>query len=401
MANIAPKAILKASKVTIRFPENSIILNLSDSSDPNPHGKILQWEYFETSNNPNLTMQRPKIYIDRNAPTPSPDQLQNEVIFSRAGKYYFSGRVTDKGGMSGVSTTIEVTVEPALSKATIYGAHGDNFPDKAALDKIGGGISRGSMFITDVVLGNTSTYHNRRVDNFLAAGIPMVISIRTDHIEKQGDTKIANQFLSTSELPEYKEKLRRIFDFYAGKDVYAGCENEPTVERFFDWSGNAQDAADKYLAQCFAFVEVGKEFGIRTMDGALHVETVNGANTSEGTADKAGLLIAGYKEIDFWGLQIHTSTKTNSYPTGAIPKAFSRLRTETGKQNIGSNEWHVIGLNNTAAVKEITDQFNEAGAIYSIYISGTDPDGVLIDINGNLTPIGRAYRDEITALKQR
>lgn len=397
MPNLPPIAVLGASATEINV--NEVIDFYTDRSyDPNRRGRIVK-----------------RVISQDSGPAGGIKQISTDGITFRCkgtlvGKYQVRLTVEDVRGATGTDIIL-INVKSQTVSLKLIGAHGDTIPDAQAVRMFNSKtpISRGQIFLED------NTDRDGHVDKFLEDGVPMVCNINNKHVGRTaaGD-KIPNPFVPTAEIPAYKNKLRPIFQYYKNKldtlnnpniDVYFPIENEPTQSNSFHyWNPtNPQQSADLYLGQCRAACEVAAEAEfegkIKILDGGLHVETVNGANTSEGTSDKAGMLLAGYKDIPFWGLLIHTSTKTDNYADGAIEKAFAKMRSVTGKPDlpIGSNEWHVGSKTFVNAVVEILDQFFTAGAFCIIYITGTDPSTVLN--NGpDLTPIGRAYQTEITKL---
>jgi hypothetical protein len=383
MANLKPIAVLGASATEINV--NEVIDFYTDRSyDPNRNGLIVK-----------------RVISQDSGPEGGVKQISNDGINFRCkgtivGKYQIRLTVTDRGGLTGTDIIL-ISVKSQTVSLKLIGAHGDTIPDAQTVRIFNTKtpISRGQIFLED------NTDRDNHIDNFLEAGVPMVCNINNKHVGRTTDgDKIPNPFVATADIPAYKNNLRPIFQYYKNKldtlnnpniDVYFAIENEPTQSNSFHyWNPtNPQQSANLYLGQCKAACEVAGEAEfegkIKVLDGGLHVETVNGANTSE--------------DIPFWGLLIHTSTKTDNYADGAVEKAFTKMRATVGRADIpiGSNEWHVGSKTYTNAVVEILDQFFVAGAFCIIYITGTDPNTVLNN-GSDLTPIGRAYQTEITKL---
>jgi hypothetical protein len=94
--NIAPVAILKVTPQSQTLPDNKFILDGSESYDPNPNGKIINWQFSQDG----------VIIYSGNTRIIS-------VIGTEAGNIEFKLVVQDKGGLE------DVAVETATLKTDI------------------------------------------------------------------------------------------------------------------------------------------------------------------------------------------------------------------------------------------------------------------------------------------
>ncbi len=367
--NIAPVAILIASKEKLTWPEKKVTLSLKNSYDPNKRGVIEGYAFFQVSGH---TV----------AFTSSAEEV-TDVDFPEPGTYQLGGRVTDRGGLSG-EAFVTIIVEWTPVSKTTFGASGPTIETPDTLEFICGypSVTR-SMTVLDTYKGNG----NKEVDKYLATDQPIFYNLNLSAVKKDSQgNKIPNPFCK--DMTFYKSKLEPVLKFYQNHPkknlIMCVIENEPTTAQFH--SGPMSD----YLKLLQFASKLCRQYGYIVCDGAVHVQTVNGADAGgEGKASQVAELLAGYADIDLDYVLMHTSNIGADYPADAMRHAVEKVFNITGHKS-SCNEWHV--KNGTAQlISKMVFEFAKSGMAHSVYISGA---GEGDDLNNGmiLTPIGQAYK---------
>jgi len=333
---------------------------------------------------------------------------------------------------------------------TIFGASGPTISSPDVLKYICG---ENSIFRTQTVITEYRGKGNGTLNKYLDAAHYCYYNVNYESVRKtgQGD-KIPNPF--PKDLAKYRNGLEPIFQYYKdhkNKDkIIWVCENEPTTKAFH--SGPMSD----YIAMLRVFVEVGKQYGCKCIDGAVHVDRVNAAkqpsstsspsagsgseedpSTSSGEEDydyefyedydtptpfmipgtdtyltsyssveeyrgsstEVAELLTGYRTIpDLYAVNMHTANIGGDFESEKIGRAVQKVKDWTGHPCV-SNEWHVENSNNAELVTKIAKGWADAGIEFSVYLSGAGGSDVDLNNGMNLTQFGTAYRNAIATHK--
>jgi len=334
---------------------------------------------------------------------------------------------------------------------TILGASGQTVPSYDILEYICGknAVSRCVTFVTQY-----RGRGNAALNKFLDANHYCFFNVNYEPVKKtsSGD-KLPNPF--PKDLDKYKKDITPIFEYYKNhkyKDnIIWVCENEPTTKAFH--SGPMAD----YLKMLRIFVDLGKQYGYKCIDGAVHVDRVMaakqpGAQAEEGdsgdskeeienrdeesvwdldimealfdwenkiripgtdidiispsakeeyrgSSTQVTELLNGYRTIpDMYAVNIHTANIGGDYDSAKIKKCVDKIMSWTGHPTV-SNEWHVENSNNTELISKMAKGFVDAGVEWTVYLSGAGGSDVTLNSGMNLTPFGKAYRDFIANWK--
>jgi hypothetical protein len=388
MPNKAPVAILNISDTEITLPQNKIVLDSSQSYDPNRRGSISHREYYQAAGKGTVSFT--EINDLRGTCTAAFPAL--------AGIYTLGVKVFDNRGlMNEVPEEVRLIVSPAPF-VTCFGASGPTIDSTENLQSLCGSpsVSRFALFLEK---GDT---FSRQADPYLTAGHTVFLNINEKTVKKDAaGNKIPNPF--PTDLNKYANQVTKVFEAYknhAYKDkIIMVCENEPTTQAFH--SGPMSD----YLAMLEVFIDLCEDYGFNGIDGGVHVVTVLGSNSSvgEGKAADVAELLEGYAKIPgMYKVNIHTSnTKTDSFNSADIVSAVNKIYNITGHAAT-CNEWHIEDKKGVTVqprvLTDICQGWFDAKVEHSVYIT-TDPDTVLN--NGNsLTKYGQAYKNFIDSHRQ-
>jgi hypothetical protein len=379
MPNIAPTAILTTEPEELTLPVNKVLLDLSESYDLSPRGKIVSWTFAQTSGPLSATITPNGI-------------TKADVVFLEAGNYTFMGTVKDARGLTGTAT-VNITVHPFSSIPIVpkWGIKAHNVTSAETLSLLSAlnidHIRPPSVALVDF-LGTVT-----RIDDLYAAGKKCIVNIN------YRNSTVAIPYCT--DLVLYRSLIRKFLTKYAAKIELAVIENEVTTDAFY--TGNIQD----YINLFKVAVDECHNFNLKVTDSCLHVENIIQIANIVGTkityttnhpgknvADVAAIIIA-CKTIPSDFMNIHTNGDGSSYPAGQIKQAADFLRAQTGKP-VTCNEWHTDNATE-ALIQNMVAQFIEAEIVHSLYYGGggastADP----INIGGNLTTVtGEWFRDAI------
>ncbi len=273
--------------------------------------------------------------------------------------------------------------------STIFGASGSSLVTLGSVDVLN--LLHCKMTRSRVILKEYGGENLPQVDDYINKGMPVVLNCNVADVGRDKDgNKVPNPFIT--DLVAYRNLLEPVLKKYGStKRLIFAIENEPTTGAF-----NTGPMSD-YLAMLAVAVDLVHQYGGIVIDGGVHVETVNGADSTvgEGKAVQVAQLLQGYASIPLDFVNIHTHGEGDTYPAGAIKKATDKVKNLTGHYSC-SNEWHTEnGTPNL--IRNMVQQWKDAAVAFSIYITIDNPDKQTQLNNGTtLTDIGVAYRDAIS-----
>lgn len=208
-----------------------------------------------------------------------------------------------------------------------------------------------------------------------------------------------------TDLVVYEKRIRDIFVKYGARLKETGsivlCENEPSNDGYY---GNAP--ISDYLNLLRVLVKVAHEYGVKVSDGCTFIEYLSlmqqGSWPSrlDDKIKEQREIIAGLKEIDVDYLNVHLAIQNDELLDGMIKNSCDYLRTETGKNNVITNEYHYENCTAIIVPKTISE-WKKAGVIVCVTwsgdgaASGGNSPADALSIGTTLTSLGIAQRDAV------
>jgi hypothetical protein len=262
---------------------------------------------------------------------------------------------------------------------------GDPLQQKEVLDKLGINILRIQKSLKDYN-GNIAL-----IEKLFPLGVKFELNISW-----QGK-RLDNQPLDfCTDLIAYERQLRKLYNKYADKILFAVCENEPTTDVFYK---NGQ--IEKYINVLKVFARISKEYGVQNTDGCVHLENLwyimhpLPHRVPKNVPDVQAIITAikDIPELDYANFHFEASDLIE-YPPDRIKLIVDFLRAQTGKEVV-NNEWHV-GVNDPRYLNYHVVEIKKAAPVYSlIWGGGGTSKAPAINEGTDLTTIGKAYRDAV------
>lgn len=255
--NLEPVAIYTATANAIISPQNEVDLSLAASYDPDDRA-LKTYLHEVVADSPPCTIL-------------TPNQAVSTVRLTTPGKYIFKGTVgDDRGGIASSTVTVEMAQQIYI---TLFGCKFQNLLKAQNLNMLQKFGMMGLRPNGETVSNYRKGYPAADYKYFYDQGIKMWVNVGWQIVQEN----VIRRFPLPSELQQYADKLRMVFDDSAKYWEGASCENEPTNDGYF---GTAP--IENYIEELRVFASICKEYGLQCADGAVHIGYLEILRTNNG-----------------------------------------------------------------------------------------------------------------------